>query len=78
MFSIKTIKCPVCKKTVLPVALKNHVIGAARFESYKKMKDLLDRHPVDFKTVSRLVMIRQMPHLSFIRKHMKNSKKFEL
>ena len=66
---MKLKKCPICKKELLPsIALKNHIYGKAQAESYAKMKDLFNFHKRNFKSVSRIVLLRQMPHFNFVKK----------
>ena len=71
-------KCPVCKKRFLAVGLVNHIINKAEAEAYVNMHNLFNYNKKDFKSVSRAVLLRNMPHLGFYRRHLKNKDVFEL
>ena len=67
--------CPVCKKQYLKQGLKNHIIVSASFEAHKQMKNLFNHHKRNFYSVSRTVLLRNMPHFAFIRRNTKLSNK---
>lgn len=72
------IKCPICKKTYLKVAIKKHIIQMAQREGFLYLNTMLNyakNKPYKF---SPIVLLGQSSHLKFWRKHLKNQLKFEL
>ena len=72
---IITKKCTICGKRLLPVGMANHILNMAEGEAYIRMMNLLDYNPKSIGSISRAVMLRNMPHLGFVRRNMKNQKK---
>ena len=70
--------CQVCKKRFLIAGYKNHVINSAKAEAYRKMKDMLDYAKHQNITASSSVVLRNMPHLAFYRRNLKNKKIFKI
>lgn len=71
-------KCPICKKKFIQQGLANHIINAGKAEVWKQFNFLLDcnkRSKIEF---SRIVILRNLPHLSYWRKNQKTIKKFLL
>ncbi len=66
-------KCPVCKKEIKSFSanpdIKMHSIAKARDEAFKAMLELYKYHAHDFRDVSRIVMLRWMPHFQYLRKN---------
>jgi hypothetical protein len=67
----KFITCPVCKKRLLTIAFKNHVINSAKGESFISLNNMMNfakGKPYQF---SPRVLISHDRHLQFYRKHLK-------
>lgn len=73
---IKCIKCPVCKKELLEVGLKNHILNSAEGECYRSMNRMLDFSKMKPYEFSPRVFLTNAPHLSFYRMNLKSKKYF--
>ena len=64
--------CPICKKRIESYSanssLMPHIVAMAKQEAYIEMMDLFHYHKKNFKNVSRIVLLRQMPHFNHLRK----------
>ena len=69
---MKKLKCPICGKIVISHSanpnIQNHILAKARDEAFKKMLDLYKYHTKNFEDVSRMVMLRNMPHFQWLKK----------
>jgi len=75
-YNYPTKNCPVCKSKYLGRSITLHIINKAKSEARNSMFQLLDlakNKPYHF---SPAVMLRQMPHVAYIRRHTKTKKFF--
>lgn len=72
---MKIIKCPICKTKILPIGMKNHILNKAEGETYTRMKLLFYHNKKNFNSVSRTVLLRNMPHFAFVRRNTKQEQK---
>lgn len=69
-------KCPVCDKSLLKRAIKCHIVPMAEAELARVARNLLDSAKGRPYTFSSGVANRQVPHYRFIKKHLKEYKRF--
>lgn len=67
--------CPICKKKFIKQGLNNHIINTAEGESFRYLNLLLNAAK---NKPSSAVMIRNMSHLAFWRRHLKDKKIFKI
>jgi hypothetical protein len=68
-------RCPICKKQFVKQGLRNHIINKAKGEAYQALKNLLfynKRGRIEF---SSIVLLRNYPHLNYVKKNLKLSNK---
>jgi hypothetical protein len=74
----QTISCPICGLKYLERSLTLHIVNKAKCEAKNAMYQLLDlanNKPYSF---SPAVMLRQMPHVAYVRRNTKNKKIFHV
>lgn len=71
-----TKNCPVCNSKYLWRSLTLHIINKAKAEARNSMYNLLDLAKNKPYSFSPVVLLRQMPHVAYIRKNLKTKKFF--
>jgi hypothetical protein len=74
----KTQNCPVCKKKYLGRSVTLHVINTAKHEARDGMFRLLNLAQGKEYTFSAHVVLREMPHVAYIRSHTKSKQYFRV
>ena len=67
---MKLINCPICKKKFLSQGLKNHIINTGKAECYRVIMNLLHSTKNKPYSFSPGVMLKQIPHIAFIRRNL--------